>query len=115
MRYAETELSAIRRRAIRCPARKQAHAECGGPGVGVVGMCFTGNFALAMAVDDVVLAPVLSQPSLPFAIGRARRGDVGVSDGDLATVYGWYDNEWGYSNRLLDLAELFAAASTEQR
>ena len=25
-----------------------AHAECGGPGVGAVGMCFTGNFALTM-------------------------------------------------------------------
>jgi len=64
----------------------QAHAECGGPGVGVVGMCLTGNLALAMAVDDVVLAPVMSQPSLPFPIGAARRGDPGVSPTDLATV-----------------------------
>ncbi len=37
-----------------------AHAECGGPGVGAVGMCFTGGFALAMAVDAAVLAPVLA-------------------------------------------------------
>ena len=43
-----------------------AHAECGGPGVGVIGMCFTGNFALAMAIDPTVLAPVMSQPSLPL-------------------------------------------------
>jgi dienelactone hydrolase len=41
------------------------HERCGGPGVGVVGMCFTGGFALAMAADPRVLAPVLSQPSLP--------------------------------------------------
>src|SRR4029079_14226779 len=41
------------------------HARCGGPGVGVVGMCFTGGFALALAADARVLAPVLSQPSLP--------------------------------------------------
>lgn len=43
-----------------------AHAECGGPGVGAVGMCFTGNFALAMMLEPAVLAPVLCQPSLPL-------------------------------------------------
>jgi dienelactone hydrolase len=64
----------------------QAHQECGGPGVGVVGMCLTGGFALAMMVDDVVLAPVLSQPSLPFAIGNANKADLGISDDDLAIV-----------------------------
>ena len=62
------------------------HERCGGPGVGAVGMCFTGGFALGMAVDDRLLAPVLSQPSLPFAIGAARKRDVGVSPADLATV-----------------------------
>lgn len=43
-----------------------AHAECGGPGVGAIGMCFTGNFALTMMLEPAVLAPVLSQPSLPL-------------------------------------------------
>src|SRR6266700_6747374 len=43
----------------------RAHSECGGPGVGAVGMCFTGGFALAMAVEPAVLAPVLSQPGIP--------------------------------------------------
>jgi len=43
-----------------------AHAQCGGPGVGAIGMCFTGNFALTMMLEPAVLAPVLSQPSLPF-------------------------------------------------
>jgi dienelactone hydrolase len=65
---------------------RQMHAECGGPGVGAVGMCFTGGFALAMMVDDVVLAPVLSQPSLPFPITKAHRRDLGISDDDLARV-----------------------------
>lgn len=60
------------------------HEACGGPGVGVVGMCLTGGFALAMMVDETVVAPVLSQPSLPFAIGRRRRRDLGVSPEDLA-------------------------------
>src|SRR3954447_18789056 len=43
-----------------------AHQECGGPGVGAIGMCFTGNFALTMMLDPSMLAPVLSQPSLPL-------------------------------------------------
>jgi dienelactone hydrolase len=64
----------------------QVHTECGGPGVGVVGMCLTGGFALAMMVDDVVVAPVLSQPSLPFALTKAHKRDVGISDDDLAQV-----------------------------
>ena len=63
-----------------------AHQECGGPGVGAVGMCFTGGFALGMMVDDRMLAPVLSQPSLPFPLSPARRRAVGVSDADLERV-----------------------------
>lgn len=43
-----------------------SHAECGGPGVGAIGMCFTGNFALTMMLESSVLAPVLSQPALPL-------------------------------------------------
>jgi dienelactone hydrolase len=62
------------------------HEECGGPGVGAVGMCFTGNFALAMMVDDRMLAPVLSQPSLPFPVGKARKRDLAISDTDLQRV-----------------------------
>jgi dienelactone hydrolase len=62
------------------------HQRCGGPGVGVVGMCFTGGFALAMMVDDTVVAPVLSQPSLPFPFTKKHKADIGISDADLATV-----------------------------
>ena len=61
-------------------------ARCGGPGVGVVGMCFTGGFALAMMADAPVVAPVLSQPSLPFSIGARRAADVGCSVSELAAV-----------------------------
>lgn len=43
-----------------------AHQERGGPGVGAIGMCWTGNFALSMMLEPAMLAPVLSQPSLPF-------------------------------------------------
>ncbi len=65
---------------------RDLHEQCGGPGVGAIGMCFTGGFALAMAVDETMLAPVLSQPSLPFAGGKTRKRALGLSDADLATV-----------------------------
>ncbi|MEW9555883.1 dienelactone hydrolase family protein [Nonomuraea sp. NPDC050783] len=45
---------------------RQAHAECGGPGVGAIGLCFTGNFALTMALEPSVIAPVVNHPSLPL-------------------------------------------------
>jgi dienelactone hydrolase len=64
----------------------QAHDECGGPGIGAVGMCFTGGFALGMAVDERMLASVLSQPSLPAAFGARRGSAVDVSDADLAAI-----------------------------
>ena len=65
------------------------HARCSGPGVGVVGMCLTGGFGLAMLVEPSVIAPVLSQPSLPVAQipglrGRADRID--VSAATMATI-----------------------------
>jgi dienelactone hydrolase len=63
------------------------HEEVGGVGVGAVGMCFSGGFALGMMVDEIMVAPVLSQPSLPFPVGRAeRRGDLNLSPDDLAIV-----------------------------
>ena len=67
------------------------HLECGGPGVGAVGMCLTGGFALAMSVDRVVVAPVLSQPSLPLPISTGRRRELGLSDSDLTAVKGRLD------------------------
>jgi len=63
------------------------HESAGGPGVGAVGMCFTGGFALGMMVDSVMIAPVLSQPSLPFAVGkRARHADLNLSPEDAERV-----------------------------
>jgi dienelactone hydrolase len=63
------------------------HASVGGGGVGAVGMCYSGGFALAMMVDDVMVAPVLSQPSLPFALGKpARCADLNLSPADARRV-----------------------------
>ncbi len=69
------------------------HDRCGGPGVGAVGMCFTGGFALAMAVDARVLAPVLSQPSLPFGVSKRHRYNIDCSAADLEIVAGRCANE----------------------
>jgi dienelactone hydrolase len=55
---------------------RQVHREIGGRGVGVVGMCITGNFALTMALDPEVVAPVLAEPSLPLGLGARRRAAV---------------------------------------
>jgi len=66
---------------------RQAHQTCGGRGVGAVGMCFTGNFALAMMTEPSVVAPVLSQPSLPLPMGpggKARAAALGVSPAEIA-------------------------------
>ena len=71
---------------------RNLHNEIGGPGVGALGMCFSGGFALGMMVDDIMIAPVLSQPSMPFVMGlskskRAQRGkDLNLSPDDLLTV-----------------------------
>jgi dienelactone hydrolase len=70
---------------LRALARRE-HERCGGPGVGAVGMCFTGGFALAMMVDPSVTAPVLSQPSLPAGISRRHRRDLHIAPADLAEV-----------------------------
>jgi dienelactone hydrolase len=65
---------------------RHAHAECGGPGVGALGMCLTGNFALAMVLDAPVIAPVLSQPSLPFPLSAAHKAAVHASTSEMAAV-----------------------------
>jgi dienelactone hydrolase len=65
---------------------KHEHEACGGPGVGAVGMCLTGGFALAMSVDPTIVAPALSQPSLPLPTNALRRRALGLSDSDYERV-----------------------------
>jgi dienelactone hydrolase len=55
---------------------------CGGRGVGAIGMCFTGNFALSMMLEPAVVAPVLCQPSLPIG----RKGGIHASADDIAQI-----------------------------
>ncbi|MEO5901858.1 MAG: dienelactone hydrolase family protein [Ilumatobacteraceae bacterium] len=70
---------------LRAVAR-HLHLEVGGPGVGAIGMCFSGGFALAMMVDETIAAPVLSQPSLPFAVGKKRSANLALSPDDALAV-----------------------------
>ncbi|MSO60143.1 MAG: dienelactone hydrolase [Ilumatobacteraceae bacterium] len=65
---------------------RSLHMEVGGKGVGAIGMCFSGGFALAMMVDDIMIAPVLSQPSMPFSIGKDRSRDLNLSPEDAIVV-----------------------------
>src|SRR5579872_711624 len=62
---------------------RMVHGECGGPGVGALGMCFSGGFALAMMTEPAVIAPVMSQPSLPLPITASRRASIGLSPSEL--------------------------------
>ena len=65
---------------------RSLHTEVGGKGVGAVGMCFSGGFALGMMVDDIMIAPVLSQPSMPFTVGKTRGADLNLSPDDALVV-----------------------------
>jgi dienelactone hydrolase len=60
---------------------RQAHTECGGEGVGVIGMCLTGGFVLSLLADAAVIAPVMSQPAWPICAD-----DLGLSAVDLERV-----------------------------
>src|SRR5277367_3459901 len=65
---------------------RSAYAECGGPGVGAIGMCFSGGFALAMMTEPAVIAPVMSQPSLPLGSTQRSRAAIGLSSSDIDRV-----------------------------
>lgn len=72
---------------------KKAHEECGGPGVGALGMCLTGGFALAMMTEPSVIAPVLSQPSLPFTLTAARRRAIDASADEISCARERFNKE----------------------
>lgn len=74
---------------------RKVHAELGGRGVGAVGMCLTGNFALSLAVEPAMMAPVLSQPALPLPTSADRKQALAISSGELATLQRRVEDE-GY-------------------
>ncbi len=54
---------------------------------------------LAYTEDPVVSTDLLHNPNSSIVDGLMTK----VLDGNLAKVVSWYDNEWGYSNRIVDL------------
>jgi dienelactone hydrolase len=73
-----------------CALAAHAHPISGGKGVGAIGMCFTGNFALSMMLEPAMLAPVLAQPSLPIL---RRRDGLHIAPAELAAVKARMDRE----------------------
>jgi dienelactone hydrolase len=57
-----------------------------GTNVGAIGMCLTGNFALSLMLDPWLMAPVLSQPSLPLGLTRNMRRALHVTDEERAAI-----------------------------
>ncbi len=62
-------------------ARHIHHRE-GGPGVGVIGMCLTGSFALTLMADEAVIGGVASQPALPIR----SKGQLHMNKKDIAAA-----------------------------
>jgi dienelactone hydrolase len=65
---------------------RNVHLECGGPGVGVIGMCLSGNFAISLMAEPAVLAPVASQPSLPLALSARNRSALGITPTEMCAA-----------------------------
>jgi hypothetical protein len=65
---------------------RHIHEEVGGRGIGVVGMCVTGNFALTLTLDPWVVAPVMGHPSLPLPITRAKAAAAHVTPETFANA-----------------------------
>jgi dienelactone hydrolase len=65
---------------------RDIYAAHGDPGFGVIGLCLTGNFALAMMADEHLVAPVLGEPALPFAWSKEGRAALGLSEDELACI-----------------------------
>ena len=63
---------------------RKIKADCEGPGVGAIGLCLTGNFAIALMADSV-LAPVASEPALPlFSLTKSAKAAIAVTDDEFA-------------------------------
>ena len=62
-------------------------------------------------VLDYSEAPLVSSDIVGSPASCTFDSQLTQSVGNLVKVFGWYDNEWGYSNRLIDLVEIVGAAN----
>ncbi|HYP08527.1 MAG TPA: type I glyceraldehyde-3-phosphate dehydrogenase [Bryobacteraceae bacterium] len=62
------------------------------------------NGILAFTMDPVVSTDMLKNPNSSIVDGQLTK----VLDGNMAKVVAWYDNEWGYSCRVVDLIGFLA-------
>lgn len=96
---------------------RKIKADCGGPGVGAIGLCLTGNFAIALMADDSVLAPVASEPALPlFSLTKSAKAAIAVTEVELARARARSTNEvplmcLRFSNDRISPSERFEAIS----
>jgi dienelactone hydrolase len=65
---------------------RSIYSEHGAPGFGVIGLCLTGNFALAMMADETLVAPVVAEPSLPFDWTPSGRRSLHLSDDEITCI-----------------------------
>ncbi len=56
---------------------------------------------MAYTEDEIVLQDIVMDPHSSIVDGKLTK-----AIGNLVKVFAWYDNEWGYSNRVADLVEL---------
>lgn len=70
------------------PLCETAHKDCGGRGVGVIGMCLTGHLPLTLLTQPSVVAPVLCQPTVPYPSSFLpwRRPALGISEDELSAA-----------------------------
>ena len=65
---------------------RHAFEEIGGRGIGAVGMCVTGNFALTLTLDPWLIAPVMAHPSFPLPITPKKAAAVHVTPETLGNA-----------------------------
>jgi len=61
---------------------------------------------LDFTAEDIVSSDIVGQPASCTFDSKLT-----MAMGNLVKVLGWYDNEWGYSNRLVDLVQVIANAA----
>jgi len=62
-------------------------------------------------VLDYTEAPIVSSDIVTSPASCTLDAGMTMTQGSLVKICGWYDNEWGYSNRLVDLTMIVGAAN----